>query len=763
MATYNTGNALGSVDPRDLLDNSQIADHYVSDTENTTWQDRFGNARKTWKGIETDAANQLAAEENSFQQFLLNSGYEILADYTDGPITFERRNQITAYNGEYYRPKASVILPYTTTGNTATTWATDESNFIAVGDAALRQELANSDGLKYIGRCPDLATLATIEPEVDGQVIDVVSYSSGWQSLAYGLPYGGGRFIYVAALSASKYAADGGTIVVTAGGKVWIREELYRSKQPKIYAEWFGCDGTFYTDDAEKINAAHSACLFWLQTGTISGTYAQGGVLGARAILVFPKQWSIASTVTINQGYVQADFNNGIGLILSTGVYNAHQKLSGYSTAIDFNGAAISGSVDYVAAYYSNVIAKDGSLIIGTVKSNGQISRATLSDSKLVIAEYRGSTESIRSAVGYVDNVTYSSGGVGYTNGDYGWGYTHRGSKFDNCYEPFYLVNGSDNGELIRHDNCMMLNCGTYGNLADWTGDFQWIGGSWDYAKHRGFYAGSAGRMTLTIAPGRIEYDPGVVGTLIDATDTSRLISVRDTTINLAAPSGTAAISDIIFSPSYDLQFSLDNAVIIDNSASGSITKGYKITSSDLRIDLGRVRSPVLSDYFVVPGCVNALGVADWTVVSASSYLTTTKDTGNNRLTITSTATAAVEQVLYIHIPLRINKLARQITGILTATKPSVTLSVAFGVGTVQTDGTIQTIYYLDSTGGSYSLVNGYTYPYGTYSGVTLAKSVTPPLNSSDTGLVLKLNCYNLISGGGSIVIDGARTGAITL
>ena len=164
MATYNTNNPLGSADPRDLLDNSQIADHFVSDTENKSWPDRFGISRKTWKGMESDfqqllekasielrsqllamlesSNKQLAEEQAEFQEFLLNSGYEPLADYVNGPITFERRNQITAYNGELYRPKASVTLPYTTTGNTATTWATDEANFVAVGDATLRQELS---------------------------------------------------------------------------------------------------------------------------------------------------------------------------------------------------------------------------------------------------------------------------------------------------------------------------------------------------------------------------------------------------------------------------------------------------------------------------------------------------------------------------------------------------------------------------------------------------------------------------------------------
>ncbi len=212
MATYNTNNTLGSADPRDLFDNSQIADHFVSDTENESWPDRFGNSRKTWKGIENEAESQLTDQENSFQQFLLNSGYEPLADYVDGPITFTRRNQITAYDGEFYRPKASVTLPYTTTGNTATTWATDEANFVAVGDAALRQELASSDGQKYIGTCPDLTTLRSIEPSQDYQFITLKRSVTNGAIINQ-------SFIYDSSDTSS--ADDGYRIIVTPGGARW--------------------------------------------------------------------------------------------------------------------------------------------------------------------------------------------------------------------------------------------------------------------------------------------------------------------------------------------------------------------------------------------------------------------------------------------------------------------------------------------------------------------------------------------------------------
>jgi len=141
MAKFNTGNPLGSADPRDLFDNATIADHYVDDTDSESWPDRFGRARRTWHGIEMDASRQLSSQEDRFQQFLLSSGYVILPDYVDGPITFTARNQVTAYNGEFYRPKASVSLPYTTTGITDSSWVTDKHSFISVGDNALRQEI----------------------------------------------------------------------------------------------------------------------------------------------------------------------------------------------------------------------------------------------------------------------------------------------------------------------------------------------------------------------------------------------------------------------------------------------------------------------------------------------------------------------------------------------------------------------------------------------------------------------------------------------
>jgi|GEM_PF-974761 len=56
MATYNTGNPLGSTDPRDLYDNSQGLDKAVNDTEGDTWTDRFGVVRPTIQKALNDLA-----------------------------------------------------------------------------------------------------------------------------------------------------------------------------------------------------------------------------------------------------------------------------------------------------------------------------------------------------------------------------------------------------------------------------------------------------------------------------------------------------------------------------------------------------------------------------------------------------------------------------------------------------------------------------------------------------------------------------------
>lgn len=137
--TYDTSNEpLGSTAVKVLYNNASNLDDAVN-SDADTWVDRppFGRIRRTWRGM-----------ENAFNQFLLNSGYQFLGDYdTDGPLTITASNQVFTKDGEYWRPSASLSLPYTTVNN----WAVDQPKFVSNGDAVLRQQLADPTGSTRIG------------------------------------------------------------------------------------------------------------------------------------------------------------------------------------------------------------------------------------------------------------------------------------------------------------------------------------------------------------------------------------------------------------------------------------------------------------------------------------------------------------------------------------------------------------------------------------------------------------------------------------
>ncbi|MEJ4044871.1 hypothetical protein [Erwinia sp. SLM-02] len=97
----------------------------------------------------------------------------------------------------------------------------------------LQQVLSYPDGAKLIGRCPDIQTLRTIEPSVQGQRIEVVSYNAGWNITEVG-PVGGGEFYFDANDTTS--SDNGITIFVTASGHRWKRY----SSNKKILLQWAG-------------------------------------------------------------------------------------------------------------------------------------------------------------------------------------------------------------------------------------------------------------------------------------------------------------------------------------------------------------------------------------------------------------------------------------------------------------------------------------------------------------------------------------------
>ncbi|MEG9767514.1 hypothetical protein V6X15_20760, partial [Enterobacter hormaechei] len=146
MTTYFTKEPLGSTSPYVLFDNAQNFDYALNDITQAIWKDRFGRNRKTYWGWEQESAAQLLSQEQRFNTFIQNSGYDVIGEYTAGPLTISEYNQLIRYNNELWKLKATTDVPFTTTGNDAASWVNDSAHFVSVGDAALRQELASPGG-----------------------------------------------------------------------------------------------------------------------------------------------------------------------------------------------------------------------------------------------------------------------------------------------------------------------------------------------------------------------------------------------------------------------------------------------------------------------------------------------------------------------------------------------------------------------------------------------------------------------------------------
>lgn len=169
MTKYATNNPLGSMDPKDLFDNSQNLDYALNDITRAIWTDRFGRTRNTLWGAEQAFLAQLLDQKQRFDLFIQNSGYEVIGDYTSGPLTITEYNQLIRYENELYKLTASTAIQFTTTGNDAVSWANDSTHFVSVGDAALRQELAAPGGAKSVSFTPyGLSTSVNVEDQLRG-------------------------------------------------------------------------------------------------------------------------------------------------------------------------------------------------------------------------------------------------------------------------------------------------------------------------------------------------------------------------------------------------------------------------------------------------------------------------------------------------------------------------------------------------------------------------------------------------------------------
>lgn len=183
MTIYATMNPVGSTNPKDLKDNAQNLDWLILGPA-LSYPDRLGVNRLSWAGIESSfaaAQAQRASDFNSAQAQRAadyaaseaSRGYENPVPYAAG-IALTRVTQLVQYNSELYKAKAGT-LPWTTTG----VWATDSAKLVSVGDAALRQEMANpTNRLLAFIRGPFAQSQNTVAGMLSAQALNVWEFQS---------------------------------------------------------------------------------------------------------------------------------------------------------------------------------------------------------------------------------------------------------------------------------------------------------------------------------------------------------------------------------------------------------------------------------------------------------------------------------------------------------------------------------------------------------------------------------------------------------
>ena len=251
MTAFNTGNPIGSTNPKDLYDNAQNLDVLVNSNTDVSHADRLGVQRKTWHGMESEFDADQTQRSSEFAQFLADSAYQDLGVYGAG-IEVTRYNQVFLKDGEFYRAAATLVLPYTTTG----VWVSESASFVGVGDAVLRQDLATQDGADLVGFDGGTAqdVLDNAKPMANYTALRAYTgRATGVRITQTGLA---GFFQRDDADTIS--ADNGGTIIVDASGRRWKR--LFSGS---LNVMWFGANGdwngTTGTDNYEAIQGAINA------------------------------------------------------------------------------------------------------------------------------------------------------------------------------------------------------------------------------------------------------------------------------------------------------------------------------------------------------------------------------------------------------------------------------------------------------------------------------------------------------------------------
>ncbi|MFV5212686.1 right-handed parallel beta-helix repeat-containing protein [Azonexus caeni] len=240
---YNTGNAIGSTDARDLYDNAQNLDKAMNSTD-PTWIDRFGVARPTFKGAESELNQKVGDAEAAATQALgyLNTmratSYGPLAE---DPTTDPLGNPCTA-GDEYFNTTYNLLKRFD-----GSIWRVPDIN---------TENLASGAGSSMVGYGEQTVEAALNErlPEI-GNYAGLDAYTGDATAvMVYGVQniFDGGAGVFRRTTDTPS-AADG-IYRQDALGRWWKRDF-----SGAYNVLWFGADRSGLTSSQAAFSAAFSA------------------------------------------------------------------------------------------------------------------------------------------------------------------------------------------------------------------------------------------------------------------------------------------------------------------------------------------------------------------------------------------------------------------------------------------------------------------------------------------------------------------------
>ena len=235
---YNTGNPLGSTDPRDLRDNSENIDVMLNSTTETSHPDRIGTSRKTWHGMEVEHDAQIVAHEAEFQDRIAGMAFTRVGTFAAG-YTLTDARQVLLYetDGHEYGwtgtfPK--VVPPASTPAGTG---GVGVGAWVDRSDVTLRSDL--NIVVKVFESVSDMVADTTL---IVGQKCRTLGY--------YAVGDGGGNDYEIVA--AATGTDDGGSYIDLSGSGFQAKG-LFGSV---VNVKQFGAVGDGVTDDTLNIQNA---------------------------------------------------------------------------------------------------------------------------------------------------------------------------------------------------------------------------------------------------------------------------------------------------------------------------------------------------------------------------------------------------------------------------------------------------------------------------------------------------------------------------